>query len=76
MQNTIIATAKSNAIDSTYLVTGSGNATDWMRARAQNARRDIMDGYTPTDEYEAVAAYFNGIGDALRELASIEAGTK
>jgi len=65
MRNSPEAASRTAAVNATYRVSSAGNSSDWARAAAQHARRNIVDGYTPAEEYAAVAAYFNDIADAL-----------
>jgi hypothetical protein len=68
MKASLEATTRTAAIDATYRVTMGLVASDWARAAAQHARRNILDGYTPAEDYPTVTAYFNGIADALIEV--------
>jgi hypothetical protein len=70
MKTTPEATIRTAAIEATYRVTMGSVASDWARAAAQHARRNIVDGYTPVEDYPTVTAYFNGIADALMEVSA------
>jgi hypothetical protein len=68
MKSSAEATTRNAAIEATYRVTMGSVASDWARAAAQHARRNIVDGYTPVEDYPTVTAYFNGIADALMSV--------
>jgi hypothetical protein len=59
------AASRTAAIEATYRVRTAPNASLFVEAAAQHAFRNIVDGYTPVEDYPTVAAYFNGIADAL-----------